>query len=320
MFNIKEGIENGFSIVTLSNLDASCCAEIVPTCGGILHSFSIATKDGFHNAIDSYNNYEEYKLSKEALGFKSAKMNPFVCRVKDGKYNFDDKNYELNKFKLGDHAIHGLIYDAEFEVKEMISNEDFARLTISYSYNRNFDGYPFKYDVEIQYELRKNNELYIKTYIKNEDDVAIPMADGWHPYFTLGDSIDDCLLEFQTGTELVFSDDMIPTGEEIEYEKYTGLRKIGDEKFDHCFRLNRNTCQPLAVLRNPKKGLELQIKPGIAYPFLQIYTPPHRKSIALENLSAPADCFNNGIGLKILQPQETLALSTCFVLKENPTN
>ncbi len=320
MFNIKEGIKNGFDIVTLSNTDNSCFAEIIPNCGGILHAFSIATKNGFHNSIDSYNNYEEYKINKEALGFKSAKMNPFVCRVRDGEYRFDNIEYQLNKFKLGNHAIHGLVYDAKFIIKEMIAEKDFARLTINYSYNRNFEGYPFKYNLEIQYELKKDNELYIHTIIKNEDEVDIPMADGWHPYFTLGDTIDDYLLEFQTGTGIIFADDMIPTGDEVEYEKYTGLRTIGDEKFDHCFRLNRDTCQPLAVIRNPKNGLEVQIKPGVGYPFLQIYTPPHRQSIALENLSAAADCFNNGIGLKILQPQETLALSTCFVLKENPTN
>lgn len=320
MFNIKESIKNGFDIVTLSNADDSCFAEIIPSCAGILHSFSILTKNGYHNVIDSYENFEAYNSNKEALGFKSAKMNPFVCRVKNGAYSFENVGYQLNKYKLGDHAIHGLLYDEEFAIKGAIATEDFARLTMTYNYNRNFAGYPFKYSIDIQYELREAHQLYIHTLIKNEDDVVIPIADGWHPYFTLGDRIDDYLLEFQTGTEVLFGDDMIPTGQELAYEKYTGLRKIADEKFDNCFRLNRDTCQPLVVLRNPTNGLELQIRPGVGYPFLQIYTPPHRQSIALENLSAAPDCFNNGIGLKVLQPQETVTLSTCFMLKENPIN
>jgi aldose 1-epimerase len=35
---------------------------------------------------------------------------------------------------------------------------------------------------------------------------------------------------------------------------------------------------------------------------LQIYTPATRDSIAVENLSGAPDCFNNGMGLLLLQP------------------
>ena len=39
-----------------------------------------------------------------------------------------------------------------------------------------------------------------------------------------------------------------------------------------------------------------------SYPYLQIYTPPGRDSIAVENLSGAPDCFNNKMGLHLLQP------------------
>ena len=41
--------------------------------------------------------------------------------------------------------------------------------------------------------------------------------------------------------------------------------------------------------------------PDAGYPYLQIYTPPHRESIAVENLSGAPNCFNNKMGLLLLQ-------------------
>jgi aldose 1-epimerase len=40
------------------------------------------------------------------------------------------------------------------------------------------------------------------------------------------------------------------------------------------------------------------------YNFLQIYTPPHRKSIALEPLTGAPDAWNNKIGMIALLPDE----------------
>ena len=56
------------------------------------------------------------------------------------------------------------------------------------------------------------------------------------------------------------------------------------------------------MLRDENSGLQLTIKAGQSYPYLQVYTPPHRKSIAVENLSSPPDAFNNGMSLIIAKP------------------
>jgi aldose 1-epimerase len=45
---------------------------------------------------------------------------------------------------------------------------------------------------------------------------------------------------------------------------------------------------------------------------LQIYTPPHRKSIAIENLSSAPDAFNNKIGLIELGPEDSHAFQTRY--------
>jgi aldose 1-epimerase len=99
-----------------------------------------------------------------------------------------------------------------------------------------------------------------------------------------------------------FDSALIPTGKLLPYQEYGALKKIGSAEFDSCFTVNFAECQPLCVLRNAAKKIQVEIHPGKNYPYLQIYTPPHRNSIAIENLSAIPDAFNNAVGLKVLHP------------------
>ena len=166
-----------------------------------------------------------------------------------------------------------------------------------------------------EYCLKKECTLCIKTTITNIDDQLIPIADGWHPYFNLGDLIDVCQLEFQSKEKLEFNEALIPTGAMTPYEEFGSIKKIGSSFFDNCFTVNFAECQPMVVFRNPLKNIQVEIHPSEQYPYLQIYTPPGRKCIAIENLSAPPDALNNFIGLQVLEPQERISFSTKFVIK-----
>jgi aldose 1-epimerase len=53
---------------------------------------------------------------------------------------------------------------------------------------------------------------------------------------------------------------------------------------------------------------------------LQIYTPPHRKSIAIENLSSAPDAFNNKIGLIELGAEESHAFQTRYRIESLSEN
>jgi aldose 1-epimerase len=63
---------------------------------------------------------------------------------------------------------------------------------------------------------------------------------------------------------------------------------------------------------NPANQVWLSIFTNSHYPYLQIYTPPHRKSIALENLSGAPDCFNNGMGLLMLPPNRSQTFTVWY--------
>jgi len=142
------------------------------------------------------------------------------------------------------------------------------------------------------------------------DGVAV--QDGWHPYFTLGKKIDELEIQLSSLEKVIFDDTMIPTGELVSFNEFTEYKKIGSLFLDDCFRLDFTKAQPLCILRDPESKIQVEIKPYKSYPWLQLYTPPHRQSIAIENLSAPPDTFNNGIDLIILSTGESASFTTSY--------
>jgi len=289
-----------FDKVILKDITNGTTAEIIPGCGAVLHAFTVLNNGDTLNVIDGYSNTEDFKNNVTAKGFKGCKLSPFACRIKNATYTFAKKEYVIEKFLLNGSALHGLLYDAVFKVVNISADENVAAVSFQYEYAGAEKGYPFKFTCVITYELKNDNALTITTTITNNDEGLIPMQDGWHPYFSLGDSIDELQLEFQSKEMVECDDAIIPTGKLLPYQEYGALKKIGAAEFDNCFTVNFAECQPLCVLRNAAKKIQVEIHIGKGYPYLQVYTPPHRKSIAIENLSAIPDAFNNGTGLKVL--------------------
>ncbi len=302
MFDARFVNSAGFDKVILEDTATGTSAEIVPSCGAILHAFTVFNNGNPLNIIDGYSDTADFKTNVTAKGFKSCKLSPFACRIKDATYKFGNKYYTIEKFLLNGSALHGLLYDAVFKVLNTSADENAAVAVMQYDYNGSDKGYPFKYTCTVTYELKKGNALTLTTTITNNDEGLIPMQDGWHPYFSFGSPIDDLQLEFQSKEIVEFDAALIPTGKLLPYQHYGALKKIGTAEFDSCFTVNFAECQPLCVIRDPLKKIQVEIHPGKTYPYLQIYTPPHRKSIAIENLSAIPDAFNNGVGVIVLSP------------------
>jgi aldose 1-epimerase len=140
------------------------------------------------------------------------------------------------------------------------------------------------------------------------------VQDGWHPYFTLGKKIDALQLTMHSKEQVVFDSEIIPTGEMKSYREFFEGKKLGATFFDDCFLLDLSSAQPLCSLKDRENNIQVEIRPGNAYPYMQLYTPPHRNSIAIENLSAPPDSFNNGVNLIVLAPGESANFATSYIV------
>jgi aldose 1-epimerase len=300
------------SIITLRDLSTNTFAEIY-SYGALLNQLNVAHNGAPFNVVDGFASLEE-ATEKLTPFFKSAKLSPYACRVNNAKYRFGENDYLLTKYSSHGNALHGLIYDADFSIAGNESNEQYASINLEYVYDKSSEGFPFHYKCNVEYRLTERNSLAVSSTVMNLDDKLMPIVDGWHPYFNLGDSVDEYLVEFQSKEQLEFDERLIPTGTLTPYEEFGSLRTFGPTVFDNCFTLNFAECQPLCVIRNPGKKIQLEFHPDASYPYLQIYTPDHRKSIAIENLSAAPDAFNNGMGLKVLSPGESATFTVKYIV------
>jgi aldose 1-epimerase len=280
-------------VIHLTDRETGCSAGIYAF-GGLLNSFSITQGNERANVVDGFVSVED-AVENITQGFRGAKLSPYVCRMNHGQYVFDNNAYAIEKFCLSGHAIHGLLYDAVFDITAHIASEENAAVTLQRHYNGTDAGYPFPYTIQVTWQLGKENRLTAITKITNQHTRPIPVADGWHPYFNLGGGVDECTLRFNSDTQLEYNANLLPTGRAFTDNRFTKGILLKGIELDNSFLLDSSAKQPHCVLQNEKWALS--IEPGKNYPILQLYIPPHRKSIAIENLSGAPDNFNNKMGL-----------------------
>lgn len=251
--------------------------------------------------------------------FCNAKLSPFAGRIREGEFTFNSVAHQLTKnYPEENNACHGFVYDRTFSVIERTIDENFASCTLEYSYPGNLPGYPFAYLIQLTYLLSQDG-LACTTIIKNNSSKQMPLSDGWHFYFDLGVDIDNLKLKTENCELMELDANMIPTGKRKMFSEFTEEKIIGDTKFDSCFKLHVIEKAETHLISNAKK-LDLTIWQEVGegkYQYLVIYTPPDRKTIAIEPMTSNINSFNNGEGLIILNPNETFTASFGISLNKN---
>ncbi|MBS1627807.1 MAG: aldose 1-epimerase [Bacteroidetes bacterium] len=298
------------SIINLTDTTNNCQA-VIYSFGALLNEFSIEKNNKKINIIDGFHSVKDAKTNV-SQAFKSSKLSPFVCRMKNGEYYFNNQLFKIEKFYLLTDAIHGLLYDASFSIITTHADNNCASVGLKYVYTATDKGYLFPYEIFVNWKLEANNNLSVATTLLHHNQQSIPIADGWHPYFSLSECIDDCMLQFDSAEQFEFDTTLIPTGKKIKDDRFIQGASLKNIELDNCFEL-ANPGKSNCILKT--KDMQLTIQPSSQYPFLQIYTPPHRKSIAIENLSALPNCFNNNIGLLLLEPEKQISFKTTYTIK-----
>lgn len=307
-FTIHIDDQEGFPIITLRDESSGTEAEIYAF-GGLLNAFRIPVNNTLFNVVEGFTGRNDV-TENITNGFKSAKLSPFVCRMYKGIYHFNNRQYKVNRHFLKEHAIHGLLYDALYTIVTSEGDDKKAGVTLQYEYKGNDAGYPFPYLVTLNWKLEEGNKLTITTTLSHHNQQPIPMADGWHPYFTIGGKVDEWRIRFNSTKQLEYDAALLPTGRKLSDERFINGYSLQNIELDNSFELDNGNEPAKCVLSNDT--LELTVEPDSAYPLLQLYIPPHRKSIAIENLSGAPDNFNNGIGLILLPPNEQKVLRTGY--------
>ena len=302
MYLIETSPFGNFTQITLKNESTQEHASIIPNFGANLINLVL------NNGIQSYQVIDgtvtPHELVINAV-YKSSKLAPFPNRINKGKYSFKNQDYELLT-NMPPHAIHGLVFDKDFSITSQSATDSEATLSLTYQYQRETVGYPFSFDLQIDYLLNKNG-LTMTTHMTNTGTEALPVGDGWHLYFRCPSNIDDCLLTLPSETILVPDATLIPTGVDKPYTDFNTSKIFSNTTFDDCFTISQKNKIAEVVLTDVAHDLSViswQETGDNKYNFLQIYSPSHRKSLAIEPMTCQPDAFNNGEGVIVLQPQE----------------
>lgn len=262
--------------------------------------------------------------------YASALLYPFPSRIHNGLYEFEGEKFALpmNESRR-DNALHGFVHGRAFSVVSQDVTSTHAQLTLRYDYMGDTDGYPFPFSLTITYELvqadllsygsnpaeDKMCALRISYSAQNIGMTRCPAAFGWHPYFTFtGEPVDDLSLSLPNRTPISLNEAMIPNGRYAA--ENAGTLNLKDVELDTIFEIEPTSppdaAEPYAetVLTSLTTGVRLIIGQQTGegkFNYLVCYTPTRRDSVAIEPLTANVNAFNNGEGLAILEPWDTLS-------------
>ncbi|WP_020578182.1 aldose 1-epimerase family protein [Actinopolymorpha alba] len=243
--------------------------------------------------------------------YRGAVLAPWPNRVADGAYEFAGARHQLPLNEPARHnALHGLVAWVNWTLVEtattgvVLGHRLFPQ-----------DGYPFRLDLTLSYELSEDGLHCVLTAV-NAGDVPAPYGCAPHPYLVAGPGrVDDWSLELPASRYLeVTPDRLLPVGladvAGTPYDFRTA-RPIGTTFIDHAF--TDLTPEPAGdiharVLAADGRGVEMRW--DTRCPWVQVHTADrpepayNRSGLALEPMTCPPDAFNSGTDLVILAPGE----------------
>ena len=102
-------------------------------------------------------------------------------------------------------------------------------------------------------------------------------------------------IEIHSDEKIITDDRMIPV--KVVQDKFPNPLTLKDQEFDNSFILKNNTVS----YHTPDHSISIRTEGDDLKQYIHLYIPSHRQSIAIEPMTAAADCFNNNIGTKELQ-------------------
>ena len=292
--------------------------SIVPAFGANL----LDLKFNNMSVLDGYQTPEE--LVKNSWS-KNIVLFPFPNRLRDGQYTHEGVTYQFDINNSDtQNAIHGFSKDMPMTVLNTQTDAHEGSITCEYQHDGSHKAYPFKFIFKITFSLKSQNEtetelslraergrrgyeFEIDMQFKNLEIKAIPVGLGWHPYFRISQKSDDTALQMPDCQLIMIDDRMLPTGEKRIFKDFETLKKIGSTFLDNGFYIINQNENAEVILQSELGKLTYWQETGAAkWNYVQVFTPPHRQSIAVEPMTCNMDAFNNKDSLVLLTPKATL--------------
>ena len=254
------------------------------------------------------------EVDEPISGGRGQTLIPWPNRIRDGRYTFDGKAQQLPLTEVGkSNASHGLLRWVNWHLAERTDSS----VTLAYDSHAQ-PGYPHAFDARITYALSEAG-LEVHLEAMNTGTSACPFGMGSHPYFTAGtESVDDASLRCAATKFLEADQQAIPVRIENvnDSNDFRELRGLKGEVLNLCYlELERDGKgrANIDLVRNDGDG-GVRVWMNEAFDYVMVYTGDdvptvdrRRRGIAIEPMTCAPDAFNNGWGLVVLQPGDSIS-------------
>ena len=304
-------------VYVLEDRDAGSSARILADYGFNCYSFRCRVGGQQVDLLRSDDHFAEQPSRPAGNG--TPLLFPFPNRIQGGRFEFGGKSYELPRNERGVNAIHGLVYDRGWRVKQ---SYEAGRSEVTGVFQLSQDApelrklWPADFLIELKYRLEKNL-LTSRVRVTNPDSKPLPWGFGTHPYFRLplgrAGNESRCAVAAPV-SETWELKELLPTGRRLPAVATVGLdgrRPFSELKFDDVFtglKFSDDWCT--CRLKDEDAGVEVTFRFDRLFRELVVYTPPARGAICLEPYTCVTDAINlqpQGFdaGLRVLRPGQS---------------
>ncbi len=245
--------------------------------------------------------YGEDELPPKAAG---SVLVPWPNRLRGGQYTFAGHSHQLPITEISRaNATHGLARWIRWAPMAV----EAAAVTLAVDIPPQA-GWPFELRVELTYALHPDQGLAVTAVVRNQGATAAPFGMGFHPYLSLqGGRLDEAVVRVDADQRIVTDEALLPVGERAvggtPYDLRQG-RKLGAQRYDDAFTgLSTVDGRGVAEVRSGSATARLWFDETFRY--LQVFTTDDlagAAAVAIEPMTCPADAFNSGSGLIVLDP------------------
>lgn len=253
---------------------------------------------------------ETYGDDELAPGAAGILLAPWPNRVAGGRWELDGRVQQLDITEPArGNASHGLLRNTGYSLVERTESSVTLAAGIFPQH-----GYPFHLTHTATYSIGPDLGLRVVQSLQNHSGARAPFALGAHPYLRIGD-VDTGLLTLTVGarTRLVADEKLIPVRPEAVAGPWD-LRSgtvVGDRTLDVAYTdLDFEAGHAVQRLTAPDgRSVELWAEEAFRYVhvFISDRYPGVARAVAIEPMTAPADAFNSGDGLRWLAPGESFS-------------
>jgi len=254
---------------------------------------------------------------------------PFPNRIRDGRFMWEGREYQLPLSKGHPNTLHGFCLDRPWRVVDQQDDSVTGRFQLSIDAPELADSWPGDFVIDVRYTVR-GTSLVMDVTITNPDEVPLPWGFGTHAYFKLplgeGSRVEDCRIQAPAYREWVL-EDCLPRGDVRDVTEATDLRSgvpLADRKLDNVLTDLRTDGEMIETsVLDPHAGLRMVQSFPRDFRELVVFTPPWADAVCMEPYTCVTDAINLqqlGIdaGWRTLAPGERFDTQIIIRVERNP--